>query len=102
MYNCTANTLGANVPIRMRRNSGDGVFTSPKPFLEAFEKVSGMTGIPMQHTYSAQARAGDHICYISNLAKTRQSLKGWEITRSLDDIFEEIIAGWHDRQRSGP
>ncbi len=70
--------------------------------LEAFDKVSGMTGIPMQHTYSTQARAGDHICYISDLAKTRRSLKGWEITRSLDDIFEEIIAGWHDRQRSGP
>lgn len=66
--------------------------------LEAFEKVSDLTGIPMQHTYSDQARAGDHVCYISDLTKMEEYLRDWTVTKTLDDIFEEIILGWRQRQ----
>ncbi|MFN8451194.1 MAG: NAD-dependent epimerase/dehydratase family protein [Anaerolineae bacterium] len=65
--------------------------------LEAFARVEQLTGKPMRSRYVDQARAGDHICYISNLDHMRRSLPGWDITKSLDDIFDEIVAGWRKR-----
>lgn len=65
--------------------------------LEAFDRVSQLTGKPMRYKYSDQARNGDHICYISDLTHMKESLPGWQITRSLDHIFEEIVAAWGER-----
>jgi CDP-paratose 2-epimerase len=65
--------------------------------LEAFDRAAQLTGKPMRYRYSDQARAGDHICYISDLTHMKAQLPGWDITRSLDDIFEEIVASWHER-----
>ncbi|MCS7003263.1 MAG: NAD-dependent epimerase, partial [Dehalococcoidia bacterium] len=67
--------------------------------LEAFDRVEQITGRKMRYTYRDQPRIGDHICYISNLDRMRAAAPGWEITRSLDDIFEEIAAGWRARLR---
>jgi CDP-paratose 2-epimerase len=67
--------------------------------LEAFERVEQLTGKPMHYHYDDQARVGDHICYISNLTHLRASLSGWDITKSLDDIFEEIVVSWRERLR---
>jgi CDP-paratose 2-epimerase len=65
--------------------------------LEAFDRVSQLTGQPMRYRYSDEARAGDHICYISDLTRLKQSLPGWDITKSLDAIFEEIVVAWRQR-----
>lgn len=65
--------------------------------LEAFARVEQLTGKPMRFRYDDRARSGDHICYVSNLDHMRRSLPGWDITRSLDDIFEEIVASWRQR-----
>jgi CDP-paratose 2-epimerase len=65
--------------------------------LEAFDRVQQLTGRKMQYRYSDQARVGDHICYYSDLSLLRHSLPGWDITRTLDDIFEEIVASWMQR-----
>lgn len=65
--------------------------------LEAFERAAQLTGKPMRYHYVDQARVGDHICYISDLSRMRASLPGWDITKTLDDIFEEIVASWHER-----
>jgi CDP-paratose 2-epimerase len=65
--------------------------------LEAFEMISQLTGKPMRCTYSERARAGDHICYISDLTHMQASLPGWTITKSLSDILEEIVISWHER-----
>jgi CDP-paratose 2-epimerase len=51
----------------------------------------------MRYRYDDQARAGDHICYISNLAHLRASLPGWDITKTLDHIFTEIVVSWQER-----
>jgi CDP-paratose 2-epimerase len=58
--------------------------------LEAFERITALTGRRMQHEYLDKHREGDHICYISDLKKMRTHYPGWNITKSLDDIFEEI------------
>ncbi|HUV32281.1 MAG TPA: NAD-dependent epimerase/dehydratase family protein [Devosiaceae bacterium] len=67
--------------------------------LEAFAKLEALTGRPMTHTYSDENREGDHICYYSDLSKIKAHFPAWSVTRSLDDIFDEIIEGWHRRAR---
>ncbi len=65
--------------------------------LEAFDRVSQITGTPMDYKYEDKNREGDHICYISDLSKIKEHYPGWEITKGLDAIFEEIVAAWQDR-----
>lgn len=59
---------------------------------EAIAKMEALTGKKINWTYSDQARKGDHICYISNLAKLKSHFPGWNVTRSLDSILEEMVA----------
>ena len=58
--------------------------------LEAIARTEDVTGKKMNHEYVDQNRSGDHICYISDLTKLREHFPGWDITKSLDDIFAEI------------
>ncbi len=66
--------------------------------IEAFEMVMQITGKPMYHDYVEQNRIGDHICYISNLNKMRAHYPEWDISISLEQIFEEIVAAWRQRE----
>ena len=77
-------------------NIGGGRANSTS-ILEAFDRVAGITGKPMNYTYSEQHRAGDHICYISNLEKMRNHYPEWDITKPLQTVFEEIVASWERR-----
>ena len=65
--------------------------------LEAFAKIESISGKPMIYEYVEQNRAGDHICYISDLRKMKAHYPGWDIRKSLDDIFREIYVSWADR-----
>lgn len=69
--------------------------------LEAFDRVERLTGRKMAHEYREEARQGDHICYISDLAKMKAHYPGWSITRPLGVIFEEIVAAWRARLAAG-
>jgi len=60
--------------------------------LEAFDRVAALSGKKMNFEYIDKNREGDHICYISDLNKMRSHYPGWDITKSLDDIFAEIYA----------
>jgi len=64
---------------------------------EAFDQVEQCSGRKMEWTYVDTNREGDHICYISDLTKLRQHYPRWDITKSLDDIFAEIVGGWRGR-----
>jgi CDP-paratose 2-epimerase len=65
--------------------------------LEAFERVEQLTGRRMVYEYQDSARQGDHICYITNLAKMRADYPDLTITRPLDAIFKELVFAWEDR-----
>ena len=65
--------------------------------LEAFAKAEELTGKPMKWKYVDEPRRGDHICYISDLSALRSALPKWELTKSLDDIFEEVVEAWERR-----
>ena len=65
--------------------------------LEAFDRVAAISGKPMRFEYVDQHRDGDHICYISDLRKMRLHYPEWDVTESLNDILEEIVAAWRER-----
>jgi len=65
--------------------------------LEAFEKTAARTGKRMTYKYVDKAREGDHICYISDLRKMKSHYPNWTLTKSLDDIFDELVAAWSVR-----
>jgi CDP-paratose 2-epimerase len=60
--------------------------------LEAIDRAERAVGKKLDYEYVEQNRAGDHICYISNLAKMRSHFPRWAITQDLDDIFEGIAS----------
>ena len=65
--------------------------------LEAFARVEALTGKTMSWQYVDRAREGDHICYISDLRKMVEHYPTWGITKTLDDVFEELVAAWLQR-----
>lgn len=50
-----------------------------------------LCGKKMEFEYFDKNREGDHMCYISDLTKMKIHYHGWDITKSLDDIFREIF-----------
>jgi CDP-paratose 2-epimerase len=65
--------------------------------LEAFDIVEELTGKEMQYEYLDQPRVGDHICYISDLTSFQKHYQKWSVTKSLDEVFREMISAWSDR-----
>jgi CDP-paratose 2-epimerase len=65
--------------------------------LEAFRMAEEITSHPMTWRYVDENRVGDHICYYSDLTKMRAHYAAWDITKTLDDIFDEIAASWMER-----
>jgi CDP-paratose 2-epimerase len=66
--------------------------------LEAFAIAESVTGRKQHYTYVDDHRIGDHICYYSDLRKMRGHYPGWEITHSLRDTIEQIVAAWQARE----
>lgn len=77
-------------------NLGGGKANS-RSMLEAFAMAEDLSGKPMNFSYSDQNRIGDHICYYSDLRKMKVQYPNWGITKSLPDIFSEIVAAWRAR-----
>jgi CDP-paratose 2-epimerase len=67
--------------------------------LEAFDRAAALSGKKMNYEYVDQNRAGDHICYISDLAKMKEHCPGWDITKTLDDVFREIYEVMKEKQK---
>lgn len=65
---------------------------------EAFEIIEKLSGKKMIYDYTDENRIGDHICYYSDLGKMRAHYPGWDITRSLEQIFREVYEGWQNRE----
>jgi CDP-paratose 2-epimerase len=80
----------AKAPRRAEVYNLGGGKTNSCSILEAFRAVESITGKPMKWRYVESNRAGDHICYYSDLGKLRQHYPAWKIARPLDRIFVEI------------
>ena len=58
--------------------------------LEAIERFEGLTGRALEREYVDEARRGDHICYITDLARFRGDYPEWEPAVSLDGMLSEL------------
>ncbi len=65
--------------------------------LEAIAKIEQLTGKKLNWKYVEENRKGDHICYISNLAKFQSHYPNWSITIGLDEIVRQIITEQSER-----
>ena len=63
--------------------------------LEAHIRVEELAGIAPLTEYSDVTRDGDHCCYITDVSKFRAAYPQWSITKSLDDIFGELVNAWN-------
>jgi CDP-paratose 2-epimerase len=68
--------------------------------LEAFAMVEKWSGRKQVHTYVEQNRAGDHICYYSDLRKMRSHYPSWDISVSLEETIRQIVESWQRRPKS--
>ena len=62
--------------------------------IEAFQLVQQFSGKPMRFTYLDDHRAGDHICYYSDLGKMRDHYPSWDIRISLEETMKQIVEAW--------
>jgi CDP-paratose 2-epimerase len=58
--------------------------------LESIDRIKALSGRDVDWTLSSENRIGDHIVYYTDLTQFRSDYPEWEITMSLDDIFEEF------------
>lgn len=59
--------------------------------LEAIAMIENKIGRSVNWRYDEQNRRGDHICYISDLAKFKSHYPEWKLRYSLDDILDQLI-----------
>lgn len=74
-------------------NIGGGLQNSCS-ILEAFSIAESISGKQQIYDYSPENRIGDHICYYSDLSKMRLHYPQWNITRTLPNIFTEILSSF--------
>lgn len=68
--------------------------------LEAFDRIGRISGKPMKYRYVDTPRVGDHICYYSDLSKMQTHYPTWSLSRTLDQIFDEVFTSWRVRATS--
>ena len=65
--------------------------------LEAFQLAEKFSGRKQVFTYVDENRAGDHICYYSDLRKMRAHFPAWDITVPLEETIRQIVEAWRSR-----
>lgn len=58
--------------------------------MEAIDLAQQMTGHKLNITYNDQPRTGDHIWYITDMAKFREHYPSWRIQAPVTQIMEQI------------
>ena len=77
-------------------NLGGG-YENSCSILEAFEITEKFTGKKQIFNYVEENRAGDHICYYSDLQKIRSHYPAWNISISLKETIGQIVEAWQNR-----
>lgn len=65
--------------------------------LDAFSLVAACSGRESLWRYTEQHRAGDHICYYSDLSKLRGHYPAWAISRPLRQTVAEMVVRWEQQ-----
>ena len=64
---------------------------------EAIEMCEAITGQPMDYSYQEDNRVGDHIWYVSDLAKFKAHYPEWRVTYDVPRILQEMYE--HNQER---
>jgi CDP-paratose 2-epimerase len=67
--------------------------------IEAIEKCEEITGSKMNWSYQEDNRVGDHIWWISDIAKFQSHYPDWQYQYNLDDILVQIFEGLSERAK---
>lgn len=65
--------------------------TNAASVLESIDLIKRITGYEVRYTLGDDNRKGDHICYISNLAKLKSHYPQWDITVDLESIIGQMV-----------
>jgi CDP-paratose 2-epimerase len=87
---CTAALAFAEAPRSGAVYNLGGGRANSVSLLEALTRFEELLGQPITTEYIDEPRRGDHICYISDLSRFREGYPTWELSVSLDDLFEEL------------
>jgi CDP-paratose 2-epimerase len=68
--------------------------------VETIDVLAAM-GHRLRWTYEETNRVGDHVCYITDLAKVRAHFPAWDLELSLAQIFEELVVAARSRTVAG-
>ena len=71
-------------------NLGGG-YENSASVIEIINKLEKDYNLNLLYTVDKKNRIGDHICYYSNLNKIKNHFPGWNITKDLDTIIEEMV-----------
>ncbi len=69
--------------------------------LEAIRDVEELSGRRLQWTLSEQARAGDHIWWVSDVRKFQRDYPGWAYRYDQKAIIAELVEATLSRERAG-
>ena len=67
--------------------------------LEAIAIIEELIGDKVQYTLSDQSRAGDHIWWISDVAKFQSHYPAWKYRYDIRHILEELTQSYAQRSR---
>jgi CDP-paratose 2-epimerase len=87
---CTAVMAFAESPRSAAVYNLGGGRSNSVSLLEAITRLEDLTGGRLEVEYVDEPRRGDHMCYISDLARLRADYPEWELTISLDEILAEL------------
>jgi CDP-paratose 2-epimerase len=73
-------------------NAGGGRYSNCS-MMEAIELCEMISGKKINYSYSEQHRNGDHMWYISDLARFKSHYRDWDWKYDLNDILQEIFEG---------
>ena len=65
--------------------------------MEAIELCESITGQPLDHSYTEDNRSGDHIWYVSDLAKFKGHYPDWRITYDVPRILQQMYDSNQER-----
>lgn len=71
-------------------NLGGGTYSNCS-IIEAIDIIEKLSGKKLRYKYVDKPRKGDHIWYISNLAKFKTYYPNWKHTYNIEQIIQQII-----------
>ena len=69
--------------------------------LEAISKIESLCRRKLSYTLTERARSGDHVWWISDVAKFRRDFPDWSFQYTLDEILEDLVDTARHRMGSG-